>query len=77
MIAVFSILRALALLRRTTRALESIARSQAQIAELTLHPPRTAPRKPKPTEFGVLDIDEVNKRWREQREVEGIVEDDS
>jgi hypothetical protein len=76
-IAAFSILRALVLLRRCTIALESIATSQMALTVIAYDNATKQPRtKPRATEFGVLDIDEVNKRWREQRIVDGV-EDES
>jgi hypothetical protein len=80
MIATFTLLRSLALLRRTTRALESLASSQHTLATIAIERrdriQQRRTRKPRPTEFGTLDIAEVNKRWHAERaaDAEGMGE---
>lgn len=66
----FTWLRALALLRRLTIALERIAISQAELAtiESARYDRETLKKKPRQTEFGVLDIEEANKRWAKEQE---------
>jgi hypothetical protein len=67
-------LRYLAFIKRAVIALESIAASQQQIASLhqsewdDLH----APLVPRKSEFGTLDIAEVNRRYQKEREAQMI-----
>lgn len=64
-------LRALALLRRGVRAMESIAKSQAEQTQLIRqaweeqHP---EPRKAKLVEIGYLDVDAANEKYRKANE---------
>jgi hypothetical protein len=70
--SLFPNLRMFVLLRRGVRALESIAKSQAQLAQCMQDEwaDKFAPRKPKPVEFGTVDAIELNKRYRERIEAE-------
>lgn len=76
MIQSFAILRCIALLKRGVCALESLADSQSRIAQVVENEweAKHAPRKPLKTEFGVMDVEEVNRlhRLRTERENAGI-----
>jgi hypothetical protein len=63
----FSIFR----IRRFIRAVERIAAAQEELVRIAResHPVK---RKGKPTEFGSFDVAEANKRWREERELQII-----
>lgn len=74
-------IRALVLARRGVRALESIAESQHSLASIeearelrSITPPQV--RIPRPLEVGIMDIAEVNKKWKKERIVAGQLEDD-
>lgn len=67
----FTSLRALGLLRRTTRALERIATNSDTIAAILEHDHKlrtAAPRKPMPTTFDTLDLKAAEEAWTKQRE---------
>ena len=67
----FSNLRLLTFARRIARALEDLADSQRTIANILQfnHDRRQERRnrKPKQIVFGKFDVEEANKRWRQQR----------
>lgn len=69
-------LRLIAYLRRGTRALESIAKSQQVIAEMMLNEWSRKVAKPKraPIVWGEFDVVEANRRYQKERELAG--EDD-
>jgi hypothetical protein len=68
----FKGLRALVFLRRIARSLESIAKSQHAMALIMGDDwkRRNAAAKPQPSDFSIMDITEVNKRYHERREAE-------
>jgi len=72
MLTAFTSLRLLALLRRCARALESLAESQSCSAQVQEQEwaAQHAPRIRKHAEFGVVDVKELNKRYRERMEAE-------
>ena len=74
--SIFSELRSLAFLRRIAKAQERLA----AVAEARLEHDRQEWRNktPRHTEFGTLDLHEVNERWRKEQEAAeygGVVED--
>ncbi len=72
----FKWLRALALLRRISRALESCSVSLASMARIAEDEwaAKHAPRRPIKTEFDVLDIAAANKRYHAERVAAGLEE---
>ena len=68
----FSNLRALAFLRRIARAAERQADSLETLARIELErwSRESAPRHPKHSEFGQLDVAEAERRYRKIREAE-------
>lgn len=75
----FATLRMLGLLRRGVRALESLAASQRELAQVAQHrrlqrESRHA-RRPTKTQFDTLDIREAEKRWRGSRPEAAYSED--
>jgi len=56
---IFSDLRALVFLRRISRSLELLANLKQQ----ELNQPKR--RTPRPVDFGELDIESINQKWRE------------
>jgi hypothetical protein len=65
-------LRELVYLRRIARALEDIAKSQRALALMAADDwkRRHPATPPKPTDFGVMDIGEVNKQYHARREAQ-------
>lgn len=65
---VFTNLRLVALVRRGVKALESLARSQSELADAArnrrLQREARAARKPRPTEIGVMDLKAAEERYR-------------
>lgn len=74
----FANLRLLAFARRITRAIESIADSLRTLARISADEwaKENAPRPPRKMEFGSFDVEEANKRYRKEREAQGISEED-
>jgi hypothetical protein len=70
--SVFATLRALGLIRRAVRALESLARSQSSLAEIAQQRvTRIAERKqrrasPRKIELGFMDTQEIERRYQER-----------
>jgi hypothetical protein len=69
---IFASLRLLGLVRRGIRALESLAKSQSILASLAEKQELRATKdlirpKPRPTELGLMDINETERRWQEQQ----------
>lgn len=75
----FKNLRLLVMLRRIARALESLAESQKELATTARNRRVTresrATRRPRKTEFGVLDLREAEKLYDKRREAEAFGED--
>jgi hypothetical protein len=61
-------LRLVSLGRRAVRALERIAVAQESLATASAHVERP---KPRPTEFGLFDLDAANEQWRKDRAAAG------
>lgn len=74
----FSNLRLLVFARRITCAVESIADSLRTLARISAGEwaKKHAPRPPRKMEFGSFDVVEANKRYRKEREAQGISEED-
>jgi len=73
-VKLFAWMRAIALLRRLTRAAERIALAQMQLAniEQARFDKETRKKLPKQTEFGSLDINEANQRWAKEQEAAAV-----
>lgn len=70
---IFSQLRLVVLIRRGVRAIERIADAHESVAQVLLdqqqreHP---SSRKPKQTDIGTMDLAEIEKSWKAERERE-------
>lgn len=73
----FSILRVIVLLRRIDKSMERICAAVESLAadSRNRYERETARPRPRPTEFDTLDVAEVEKHWRKQRDAESVGED--